>query len=58
MEETSDRIASTRRGVNQLVIDTDPGVDDADAIMMAFAHPGRRSRRSRFSRHPVHHSGL
>ncbi len=22
------------------VIDTDPGVDDAHALMMAFAHPG------------------
>jgi purine nucleosidase len=28
--------------MNRLVIDTDPGVDDAHAIMMAFAHPGAR----------------
>jgi purine nucleosidase len=26
--------------MNRLVIDTDPGVDDAHATMMAFAHPG------------------
>jgi purine nucleosidase len=26
----------------RLVIDTDPGVDDAHAIMTAFAHPGAR----------------
>jgi inosine-uridine nucleoside N-ribohydrolase len=25
--------------MNRLVIDTDPGVDDAHAIMMAFAYP-------------------
>lgn len=25
--------------MNRIVIDTDPGVDDAHAIMMAFAHP-------------------
>ena len=25
--------------MNRLVIDTDPGVDDAHALMMAFAHP-------------------
>jgi inosine-uridine nucleoside N-ribohydrolase len=25
--------------MNRLVIDTDPGVDDAHASMMAFAHP-------------------
>jgi inosine-uridine nucleoside N-ribohydrolase len=28
--------------VTRLVIDTDPGVDDAHAIMMAFAHPATR----------------
>ena len=28
--------------MNRLVIDTDPGVDDAHAIMMAFAHPDTR----------------
>ena len=28
--------------MNRLVIDTDPGVDDAHAIMLAFAYPGAR----------------
>lgn len=28
--------------MNRLVIDTDPGVDDAHAIMMAYAHPNAR----------------
>src|SRR5437870_4561789 len=30
--------------MNPLVIDTDPGVDDAHAIMLAFAHPETRLR--------------
>jgi purine nucleosidase len=28
--------------MNRLVIDTDPGIDDAHALMIAFAHPGTR----------------
>lgn len=28
--------------MNRIIIDTDPGVDDAHAIMMAFAHPGAK----------------
>ena len=32
--------------MNRLVIDTDPGVDDAQAIMMAFAHPEAQVERS------------
>ena len=26
--------------MERVIIDTDPGVDDAHALMMAFAHPG------------------
>ena len=28
--------------MQSIVIDTDPGVDDAHALLMAFAHPAAR----------------
>jgi purine nucleosidase len=33
---------ATPSQLTRLVIDTDPGVDDAHALMMAFAHPGAK----------------